>query len=584
MIKRLIQRYWMCFVVAGLCLISVHAEAGDTLQYHSLERYELLEGEALRVAVAEYYDSINGIGNQTTKLEAAAKMFEFTSRKDELAHVRSLVFKARNTTPQQPQLLTQAFHIAKKHKRRIEMGLVEYNLSQFFMDCKAYDSAMFYILSYRDLAKQESEGEGYRNITNLLGDIYYYAGLYDQARDIYSGLLDQYLEEPKLDFYRPYVLMNDLGQITLKIRDYPLALDWFNRSLKMAEENLTTSYRLNTIAYTQIKIVETALNSGNIAGAGQWLSKVEEIPNDRIQTDVQQEYSYQKARFLLMSGHPDSALAMLKTLLPSDSIPVISGRFVPEIYHLLSEIYAKQGDLMHALSAGNMCLHLTDSLNAREHIARSMVILADRNHEITQNELRVSKQRISFLITGIGFLLFLLFITLIFYRKLYRTKLELVRKSLEEKGQPQIQPLATQDITSSGSEQYKESSEQEELIGSLIKAMENQKLFLNPGLNIQDVAKQLSTNRTYLSKAINNHLKTNFPGFINGYRVTESIRLITVGYANDHTIEALAESVGFANRNVFSAAFKKHTGVVPSFFIANYKRWDTQNEKFVNDD
>ena len=88
-------------------------------EYHSLGRYELLKGEALRVAVAEYYDSINGIGNQSAKLDAAAKMFELTSRKAELAHVRSLVFKALYSVPQQPQLLTQAYHLAKKHQRSV---------------------------------------------------------------------------------------------------------------------------------------------------------------------------------------------------------------------------------------------------------------------------------------------------------------------------------------------------------------------------------------------------------------------------------------------------------------------------------
>jgi len=107
---------------------------------------------------------------------------------------------------------------------------------------------------------------------------------------------------------------------------------------------------------------------------------------------------------------------------------------------------------------------------------------------------------------------------------------------------------------------------QKELSGKLKQLMENEKIYLNPGLTISDVLKTLSTNRTYLSKAINNQMGTNFPNFINKYRISESVKLIKTGFTENHTQEALAHSIGFANRNVSIMAFKKQTGVVPSFF------------------
>jgi YesN/AraC family two-component response regulator len=114
--------------------------------------------------------------------------------------------------------------------------------------------------------------------------------------------------------------------------------------------------------------------------------------------------------------------------------------------------------------------------------------------------------------------------------------------------------------------------------------VEKKKPFLDSGLKIDDIARELSTNRTYLSKAINNQLETTFPNFINQYRIRESIRLILSGYIVNQTQEALATQSGFANRNVFLRAFKKHTGVLPSFFIANYKKWDQQKNRFNQDE
>ena len=110
------------------------------------------------------------------------------------------------------------------------------------------------------------------------------------------------------------------------------------------------------------------------------------------------------------------------------------------------------------------------------------------------------------------------------------------------------------------------------IIEELKNLMLKDKIYLDPQLSIVGTSKLLSTNRTYLSKAINHELKTTFPNYINEYRIKEAIQLITNGYSENHTQEALAKKSGFANRSVFIAAFKKNTGVLPSFFIENHRK------------
>lgn len=103
--------------------------------------------------------------------------------------------------------------------------------------------------------------------------------------------------------------------------------------------------------------------------------------------------------------------------------------------------------------------------------------------------------------------------------------------------------------------------------------MKSEKPYLNSGLTINQTADMLSTNHTYLSGALNDVLHKSFPVFINEYRIKEAVNLVTEGFTDNHTIEALARQSGFASRSVFNAVFKKQTGVTPSFLIAKHKNY-----------
>lgn len=573
-------RLWL--VVLLLC-ITRGSTGADTRPFDPFVHLGSVNRDTLREAVARFYDTLGGVGNQYDKMKWADKMFAFTARIDEVAHVRSLVFRAIHANPQQPQLFNEAFHLAEKGNHFTEMKFVQYSRSLYFMEWKQFDSAMFYVLSYRDMAKDEVEGEGYRNITNILGDIYYHAGLYNQAGTIYSELLQQYEKDGNFDHYRPYVLMNNLGQIALKEHSYFEAAQWFSQSLELARKHLNASYKTNTMAYTMLKLAQTALDAGRYQEADRWLSMVDSLPNRLVHTDVQSEWRFLKGRLLLVNNQPHEALCMLTGGLSLDSLKNRGGRFFPDVYVLISQVYQQLGNYPMALEASQRYLHLTDSMKAREHLVRSMVILADRNHQISQEELEDSKRHVQLLWAIIAVVIAGLAVVSVFTRKLYKAKLELVKKALlqqEDKATRKGLPPGKTETKGDGLVDGNEQQSPEELISRLTELMETKRLYLNTGLSILDVARELSTNRTYLSKAINNHLKTNFPGFVNEYRIKEAVGLITSGYANDHTIEALAGSSGFANRNVFNSAFKKYTGVVPSFFIANYHHWDHQTASF----
>lgn len=299
------------------------------------------------------------------------------------------------------------------------------------------------------------------------------------------------------------------------------------------------------------------------------LNEADAYPIETIREDVRQEFLYARARLLLAQDDLPEAETLALSLLPLDSLRFGEYRFIPESYRLLSEIALRKGDCRKLSEYLQHYQQITDSLRMQEHVAQSMIILADRNHEETRQALERSRRWVYNLMVGLAFLLVIIAIILFFYQKLYRSRLALVRKTLETSAAPAFQEIKTDNPVPVVN--MEEAQQQKEIIKQLRNLMETDILFLDPKLTVVDVARMLETNRTYLSKAINQQLKTTFPTFINEYRIREAIRLITSGYMVQHTQEGLARECGFANRTVFSTVFKKHTGVTPSFFAAHWK-------------
>ena len=578
------MRYLITLIIAVFFTVTFPVFSQDSLVREKLKKLEKIEGEDFRQGIRLIYDSLKYLSDFQAKMNVADHVFALTLKKDDIAHIHSLLFRAMHSGKNESGLFEQAFMLAEKYHLPDDINNVEFSRSQFYLERKQFDSAMIYLLSYLDRTHDHKEGEGYLNILNLLGDIYFEAGIYNRAVEIYSGIFQQYERDENWNFFRPYVMMNNLGQIALNTGNLQLANQWFTRSIQIAENQLHTPYRFNTMAYTKIKLAETALEYDSLDLAERLLNEVACYPSEEIYNDVRQERMYCSARLLLKQGELDKAQQVARKLLPGASAQFGHYRFVPEIFRMMAAISVRQNNLPVALDYMNKYNMMQDSLDAQMHLAGSMIILAEYNQEISRIELQRSRNRVLMLISGLAIVLIVLFVILLLYRKLYRSKLALVKKTLEKEQQVEMPALVNENCKPEELPDENERNQQANLISNLKVLMESQKPYLNPGLTIVEVAQLLATNRTYLSKAINGQLKTTFPNFINEYRIRESIRLITTGYTLTHTQEALANQSGFANRNVFINAFKKYTGVVPSFFIANYKKWNNKDNRFHDDD
>lgn len=108
-------------------------------------------------------------------------------------------------------------------------------------------------------------------------------------------------------------------------------------------------------------------------------------------------------------------------------------------------------------------------------------------------------------------------------------------------------------------------------IEELEKIMTNEKLYLDPELNIGNLANQLGIHSHQLSKIINTELNKNFFEFVNEFRVEEFKRLVTNPENKNISILGLALDAGFNSKATFNRIFKNATGLTPSLFRESYK-------------
>lgn len=103
----------------------------------------------------------------------------------------------------------------------------------------------------------------------------------------------------------------------------------------------------------------------------------------------------------------------------------------------------------------------------------------------------------------------------------------------------------------------------------LIYLMEQKEVFTNAKLSLSDLAQALGTNTNYVSRLLNEGLKTSFADFVNAYRIKYFIRILKEDKNQSKTFLYHAYNSGFNSKSAFNRAFKKYTGKTPSEYFVN---------------
>ncbi len=110
-------------------------------------------------------------------------------------------------------------------------------------------------------------------------------------------------------------------------------------------------------------------------------------------------------------------------------------------------------------------------------------------------------------------------------------------------------------------------SDAPELETAIRKHFIDKQLYLDPSLKLGDMAKAIGTNRTYLSRYLNDRLDTTFYDYINGLRLAHAHELIGRRELSITTIAAMA---GFNSYSTFRRTFIAKYGLTP---------WEYRNQQ-----
>ncbi len=82
-------------------------------------------------------------------------------------------------------------------------------------------------------------------------------------------------------------------------------------------------------------------------------------------------------------------------------------------------------------------------------------------------------------------------------------------------------------------------------------------LYKNPELRITDLALMLATNRTYVSRIVNEEMKTNFCDWVNSFRIEYVKETMEDPDFNHLSLLEIAEMSGFSSLSAFYRVFKR---------------------------
>lgn len=187
--------------------------------------------------------------------------------------------------------------------------------------------------------------------------------------------------------------------------------------------------------------------------------------------------------------------------------------------------------------------------------------------DVMQKEQRIQQQT---------FILIIIIIVLGLLYYLYRRKnnlyLSIVKQNQEAIKREtelnrRIKELEKNDIIPSTPEKYAASSLTDEksldLFRMLERIMREEKIYKDNSITKDKVAELLGTNRTYLSRIINEQAKLSFTHYINRFRIEEAIRLLS-DPSNNTPLKAISAELGFNSISTFYNLFQSAVSMTPS--------------------
>ncbi len=108
------------------------------------------------------------------------------------------------------------------------------------------------------------------------------------------------------------------------------------------------------------------------------------------------------------------------------------------------------------------------------------------------------------------------------------------------------------------------------IMASFTTLMIKEKMFTDPTISLSTIADKLGTNRTYLSRAINESSGKTFSQMVNEFRIREAISIMS-NKESTYPLKMISGEVGFSSISTFYSTFTAVTGMSPAKYRSQIK-------------
>jgi len=237
----------------------------------------------------------------------------------------------------------------------------------------------------------------------------------------------------------------------------------------------------------------------------------------------------------------------------------------------IAEIYEIIGESEKALEYYKRYQSLSDSITniSREfalYEAKAKYRLGQYENLLKERQIIIlKKEKMEQLYISLSIILLCVFFGVWYYlRKTNRYYEKIVRQYRENAD------LSRRIRESGGEERYNASALSDTknslLFAELSRIMEEEKAYRDGTLTVDKLSARLQTNRSYLSRVINEQTGLNFNKYINKFRITEAIGILSDKSNADIQMKKIGYTLGFNSPSTFYKAFSEETGMSPSTF------------------
>jgi tetratricopeptide (TPR) repeat protein len=443
----------------------------------------------------------------------------------------------------------------------------------------SYEEAIRYFQKSLDLKEELNDLEGMASTYGNIGIVYSDWGEYGKALNYYREAMET---NRKLGSRAGLAWQyNNIGSAYVNLQRADSARVYYKMAIALSDSINDPGLKVRALA-----------GLADIYYEGEEYDTALRYVSEALERAEKMEWTFWVARCRLIMGKVylktgkyarslNSLKAALEYAEPNEAHEILT-----EAHLYLSEVYEKQGMASKSLLHFKSYTHVKDSIFNTEKAAivselqaryetekKELENLALKgDNQLKQLKLKNQKRAIYAMSFGISLAVILLSTIIFLYRKRTIAYHSLVKKNLElarcdRETSMAVAPSVNNPGRTAGN--YEDKTMDEALVEKFNRYMKEEKPYLYASISLEEVSAKLGTNRTYLSRAINNILNKNFNSIINELRVREARQLL-VDEKYDHiSVEGIGEMVGYNSRIAFYNNFKKITGLSPSYFKAS---------------